>query len=243
MAARCLSALGRLPEAYEEMAATSREATERAEADPKYVRARDAAATELALLERRVGRLTIVVVDPPPGTVVTLDGKELPAGRRGQPVAVTPGRVTVEVRFPGAEPVVREASVAAAEAQTITFSPPRKPETRLVIQAPPAPRVGAVRIAGIVVGGVGAIGMAVFGAAGTASNAKFSDLERACGHVRCQDPSYASTVDAGKTLDIVANAALTAGLVGLVGGGLMIAFGGPKNAPVTPTARGLSFSF
>ncbi len=100
-----------------------------------------------------------------------------------------------------------------------------------------------MRAAGIAVGGFGVLGMAVFAGAGVSANAKFSELQRACGTMRCTNPVYGSTVDAGRTLDTVANVALTAGLVGLVGGGLMIAFGGTRSAPVTATERGFAVAF
>jgi hypothetical protein len=247
MAARCLTALDRLAEAYEEMAATSREATARAEQDPKYVPTRDAAATQLAMLERRIGKLTVVVTDFVAGTEVKVNGAPLAIDALGHAVAVTPGPVTVEVRAPGAEPIVREASIGAAEAQTITIALAR-PVAPVIIVAPPAPvvppaRINAVRAAGIAVGGFGVVGMAVFAGAGLSANAKFAELQRACGNTRCTDPAQGSTVDAGRTLDTVANIAVTAGAVGLLGGALMIAFGGPKKAPVAATSRGISLSF
>ena len=65
--ARCLRKLGRNPEAYDEMEATLREATKRAETEPKYAQTRDSAAAELALLEPLVGKLIIAVADPRPG--------------------------------------------------------------------------------------------------------------------------------------------------------------------------------
>jgi hypothetical protein len=245
MAARCLNGLGHVAEAYEEMAATSREATARAEQDTRYVPTRDAAATELALLERRVGKVTVVVAGILPGTVVTLNGAPLAPERVGVAVAVVPGKVVVEVRPPEGAPVVREASIAAAESQTITFSLFKRPEPVVIVAAPPPPpaRVGGVRAAGLAVAGIGAIGMAVFAGAGLSADGKFSDLKRACGNMRCTDPAYAGTVDSGKTLDTVANVALTAGIVGLVGGGLMIIFGGPRKAPVAATASGLVLGF
>jgi len=247
MAARCLTALGRVSEAYDEMAATSREATARAETDPKYVPTRDAAATELALLERRVGKLTVIVADLVRGTEVTLNGTRLAPERIGSAVAVAPGQVIVEVRPPDGPTVRREVTVAAAESQTLTLGLAQRPQAPVVVAAAPppasAPGVGVVRVGGFAAAGVGAVGMVVFAAAGIASNLKFSNLQQACGGVRCTDPAYASTVDAGKTLDTVANAALTAGLVGLVSGGLMIAFGGPKKAPVAATGRGLALTF
>lgn len=244
MAARCLSALDRVAEAYEEMAATSREATADAEKDPRYVPTRDAAATELALLERRVAKVTVVITDFTIGTVVTLNGAPLAVERLGFAVAVAPGKVTVQVRPPADAVIVREATLAATESQTITITRARRPAPVVtLLLPPPAPWLDRVRAAGFVTAGFGAIGMAVFAGAGATSNAKFADLQRACGATRCTDPSYAGTVDTGKALDTTANVALAAGLAGLVGGGLMILLGGSRRAPVTSTTRGLSVAF
>ncbi len=241
MAARCLTSLGHLAEAYDEMAATSRDATARAESDPRYVPTRDAAATELALLERKVGKLTVIVVNLVPGTVVTLAGAPLAPERLGFAVPVAPGTVTVVVRPPGGPPLERSAAVVAGESRTLTFAPPRPAGPVVIVApAPPPPRgIGVVRTGGIAVAGAGVIGMVVFVGAGVASNQKFSNLEKSCGYVRCTDPADASTVASGKTLDTVANAALTVGLVGLVAGGVMIAFGGPQKAATTAMARGV----
>lgn len=96
--ARCLRETGKLAEAYEEMSATSREASARAESDPRYVPTRDAAAAELVLLERRVGRLVVALEDVLSEWSVNLDGVPLPAERRGVVVAVSAGVHVVEAQ-------------------------------------------------------------------------------------------------------------------------------------------------
>jgi thioredoxin-like negative regulator of GroEL len=90
MVARCLVALGKTAEAYEEMATTTREATARAEADPKYVRTRDSAAAEMAMLERRVGKLVVALADPGVGAAVTLDGAPLGPSASASPSPCSP---------------------------------------------------------------------------------------------------------------------------------------------------------
>lgn len=251
MIARCLIAMGKTTEAYEEMAATTREATLRAEADPKYAHTRDAAAAELALLERRVGRIVVALTEPGAGTIVTLNGAPLAVERVGAPVAVEPGTIVIEASRPGSAPSRREVTIGAGETKTVAFSfspaalesaapvgPRREPSP-----PPPAPvaRGGGVRVAGFVVAGLGLAGMGVFAGAGILANSKFSSLETACGGVRCTDPKYASTVDSGKTLDLVANIGLATGVAGIVGGTLMIALGGPAKA-TPPAAVQVGFS-
>jgi hypothetical protein len=74
--------------------------------------------------------------------------------------------------------------------------------------------------------------MGAFAGAGLAAKSKFNSVEAACGGVRCTDPKYGSVIDSGKTLQTIANMSLGVGAAGLVGGALMIAFGGASKAPV-----------
>ncbi len=121
--ARSLRELGRTPEAYDEMAATVREATALATSDPKYVPTRDSAAAELALLEAKVGRVVVAAPDAP-GLEVTLNGKPVDRRRLSEVVAVAPGTVAIEARATGKAAVKREEKVTAGQLKTvsITFS-------------------------------------------------------------------------------------------------------------------------
>lgn len=255
MVARCLVALGKTAEAYEEMATTTREATARAEADPKYAPTRDAAAAEMAMLERRIGKLVVALAEPGAGATVTLDGAPLAAERLGVPVAVQPGTLKIEASRAGDAPVRREITIGAGETKTVAIAfksaaaaaAAVPPVTALPITppAPAKPQGGGVRIAGFFVAGLGVAGMGAFAGAGLAAKGKFSSVETECGGVRCTDPKYGSVIDSGKTLTTIANAGLGVGIAGLVGGALMIALGGPSKAPLParieagPTGVGL----
>lgn len=243
MVARCLIALGKTAEAYEEMATTTREATARAESDPKYARTRDSAAAEMAVLERRIGKLVVALAEPGAGATVTLDGAPLTAERLGVPVAVQPGTMIVEATHGADKPVRREVTIAAGETKTVAIAfttsaaaPP--PVTTTMPVAPPVDSKtsgGGVRVVGFFVAGLGAAGMGAFAGAGLAAKSKFTTVQTECGGVRCTDPKYGPIIDSGKTLTTVANVGLGVGIAGLVGGALMIALGGPSKAPV-PTS-------
>jgi hypothetical protein len=226
---RCLIALSRPVEAYEEMAKTARDAAARAESEPKYAQTRDAAAAELVLLEPKIGKLVIALADAPADAAVTLDGAPVEASRIGAPIAVTPGNRVVEVTTPSGTKERREIMIGGGETKTIAVS---FPKTQSGPTPPPIkpdePRGGAVRTLGFVTVGLGVAGMVVFGVTGAMSNNKFKTLEDECGSQRCTDPKYADVVDSGKTLELVANIGLIGGIVGLVGGGAMILFGGPS---------------
>jgi tetratricopeptide repeat protein len=245
MVARCLVALGKTAEAYEEMATTTREATTRAETDPKYARTRDAAAAEMAVLERRIGKLVVALADPGAGAIVTLDGAPLGAERLGVPVAVQPGTMTIEATHTGDNPVRREITVGAGETRTVAIAFTSAAATAAPIAALPITTTpveapshgGGVRIAGFIVAGLGVAGIGTFAGAGLAAKGKFSSVETECGGARCTDPKYGSVIDSGKTLQTIANAGLGVGIAGVVGGALMIALGGPSKAPLPATVE------
>lgn len=263
MMARCLLALGRTADAYEAMAATAREATVQAEAEPKYVQARDAAAAQLALLEQKVGKIIVALADPSVKASVTLNGEPLSPERHGVPVAVEPGRMVILATAPGGSSVRREVDVRAGETKTValSFAPdvdrsvelapePRESPPLATAGAAGAARGGGVRTAGIAVAGFGVAGMVMFGVAGAISQSKFATLEKECPQKPCTDvEKYGPLIDSGRLFDMLANVGLAVGITGLVGGGAMIAFGGPSKAPrpvasfdVSPGRAGLRVS-
>lgn len=234
---RCLRELSRLPEAYEEMRAALRDATKRSESEDKYVPTRDAAAAELALLERRVGRVTVSVADPPPGTVVKINGAEIAASRWGEPVAVPVGSVVVIAEAPGRARAERTFEVAGGALQSAAFS--FAPE-----QAPPPPPggLGSVTVAGLAVGGVGLGGVALGAVLAGLAQARYDELRATCGG-RCPDGTYVAAIDEGRALQDGGNAALFVGggvaLVGVVVAivGTQIKSAAPKAASWAPALR------
>jgi hypothetical protein len=233
LVARCLREEGRLPEAYEEMSATSREASARAESDPRYVPTRDAAAAELVLLERRVGRLVVALEDVLSESSVTLDGAPLAAERRGVVLPVTPGAHVVEVQRAGQPSVRQEVTVAAGEMKTLALRN-SAPAFRVVVYEPQG---GAVRTAGYVVAGIGAAGLVLFAVAGGVSLSSYTTLQHDCTVLaNCADDYHHGLIDTGKTLQTVANVGLAFGAPALVTGGLMALLGGPRKP--TPSLFG-----
>jgi hypothetical protein len=244
MLARSLIALDRLPEAHEEMSVALREATDAAKTEPKkYETTRDAAATQLALLDRRVGKIIVVVV-PPGVATISIGGAPLPGSKLGVPVAVAPGVVTVEATVSGGAPQRERISIAAGETKTVPLSMAKagsRPEPERS-RPPPEPPLqkSHVRTAGFVIGGVGVAGLILGAATGVGATSKLSRIDEECGGIRCVDPEYAGVIDDGKRLQTITNVALAAGAAATVAGGLMIAFGGPTGAARKPTAQPLS---
>jgi len=234
---RCLRALGRTVEAYDEMSATTREATKRAESDPKYGPTRDSAAAELALLTPLVGKV-VIVWSGAKDAAITLDGKPVAADRVGEPITVMPGTHAVVVTPPGGKPIEQQTSVEGGQSRTVAISAQaegaagqtggkggpggEEPGTQT--------SGGGVRIAGYAVTGLGVVGMVLFAVGGSQAKSKWTTLQDECGDVRCGDPAYADTIDSGKTWQTVANVSLGVGIAAIVGGVAMIIFGGPTEA-------------
>jgi hypothetical protein len=247
MAARSLLALGRLAEAYDEFEATRAEAAAKAETQKKYAKARDAAASELAALEPKVGKV-VVALSHPDGAKVILAGAPLAPERLGLPVAVKPGKVTVEVEMPGLKPVRREENVAAGQTKTVFVAPGDAGTassgasagsdggTKADATEPSKRTGGGVRVAGFAVAGLGVVGLGTFAVTAALAQQKYDTLTKECGGKRCTDPKYADTVDAGKRLDTIALASVIVGGVAAATGAVMIALGGPKEEKrATPT--------
>ena len=239
--ARCLRELGQLTDAYQEMRRTLRSATERAATESRYAATRDAAKSELGVLETKVGRVT-VSVEGATGVEVTINGAKLAPEDVGQPVGVTPGAVTITATAPGKAPFSREVRVAAGvqEKVDVAFTdvgtapaPPSVPD------APPEKRGGEIRTAGFAVAGIGVVGVVVFAITGSMAKSKFSTIEDECGHTRCVGAQCQDEIDSGKTLTTLANVGLVTGIVGIAAGGAMIAFGGPRTVPAQ---TGLAFA-
>ena len=233
--ARCLREMGQLPEAYDEMVATERNASERARSEERFVATRESARTELRDLERRVGRVTLNVPARPPGLEIEIDGKPVPPERWGSPLPVMPGTVRVWATAPGQATVRQEVEVRAGTEPTITVfmapagsgpsGPVAGPSGKA--EAAPAPDAGKAGPSGLLVGGAVAIGLGVLGmgtfvVSGVLANGRFSDIKDKCGGQRCTDPSINSSIREGHTMDIVADVGLGVGVAGLVLGGILV---------------------
>lgn len=243
MIGQCLIGLGKTADAYEEMFATRSEAEKRAATEPKYLPTRDAADTQIALLEPRVAKVVIEVAGEVPAEIA-INGSRIARERLGSAIAVDPGTIVITATRPDGRVTQQERAVKAGETTRIAVvfaEGPKKIEapagaveaTPRVVEDGPRP-FGTVRAAGIAVAGLGVAGMAVFGIAGGLARGKFSQLEKECGGQRCTDPAFADVVDSGKTLTTISTVGLVAGLAGLAGGGVMIVVGGPA-APAKAT--------
>jgi hypothetical protein len=228
----CLQQLGKNSEAYKEMAQTVKDAS--LHGDTKYDQTREAAQSELAVLNVRVGKLVVTLGESPPGLVVNVDGAPIPERDLGTSLVLEPGGHRVEASATGLTPVTREVTLEGGETRTVTiaFS---KPEPVVVSKPQPAPEPPAshtsMRLAAFTAVGVGAAGLIMFGVTGLMAKGKYNSLKNACGDRPCTDPKYSGDIDSGKSLQTVANVGLVVGAVGLVTGGTLLLFSTRKDAP------------
>lgn len=245
--ARSLMKLGKLPEAYDEMARTLRDASARAKTEARFAATRDAAIKELEALESQVGRVTVEAPGAPDDAKVTLDGTPLARDAWGSARGVEPGVHTVVAAATGRGTVRRAVTVRMGGVERVVLELPKP--AGLGTRGTPTPSDTApsgLLIGGIVVAGVGAVGMVVFGVLGSMAKGKLDDLEAACGQGPCSDPSLNETVDEGERLQTGANVGLALGLIGLAAGGTMIVLGSlgvgdseqAATLSVTPLAAG-----
>ena len=216
MVVASLSELGRFVEAYDEVVVAIAAAGEAATIDPKYeptvAQLQDAEQT----LRGKVGRVTVTAAGG--GGVVTIDGKALRPDQLGTPVAVEPGSHLVEME--GAAPQTIE--VAAGDSTSVELAAEQHDDGGGDDTAAPGGGddwfIDNRRTIAYAAGGVGVVGMVLFGAFGGLTLSKESDLDAACGPTKQCPPESTADIDDGKTYQAVANAGLVIGVVGLAAG-------------------------
>ncbi len=239
--ARSLKGLGRFDEAYDEMAATLDDAAEKAKEEPKYISTRDAAAAELALLKRKIGKVIVAIVEPPPGVKVTLNGKLLDAERVGDPIATLPGDSIIVVEANGHQRYERTIQVGAGDTKTIAVrlveeeGEPEPPPVEPPKRDPGSSSGGISKTWGYIGLGVGAAGLATFTVFALSAKSTHDTLDEECGG-RCTDPKFQDDVDSGKRAQTIANIGLGVGVVGLAAGATVLLLGGSDKEPSPPAA-------
>jgi hypothetical protein len=243
----CLQQLGKNVDAYKAFAAVVKEVTEHP--DAKYAQTREAAVAQLAVLNVRLARIVVSPTDIPPNAMVKLDAAVVEQKDLGSSIVVEPGGHRVEVTADGAEPMLREVKIDGGELKTVTFSTQKVPDepaahapaSRLAPVEPsdtPTEGGSATRTIGLVVGGAGIAGLAVFTITGLMAKNTFGDLEAQCPS-GCADAGHLDQINRGKTLQTTANVGLAVGLLG-VGTGATLFFLGHKKRADNPVSVSLS---
>jgi hypothetical protein len=252
--ARCERELGHFASAYLEFQRAASEASDRAPSDPRYASTRDVARQEGAALEGKLGRLTVKAGEGAAHATITVGGKPLGAAALGVATPIDAGAVEIAATAPGMLPFKKTLEVKAGKTAELVVTLERDPNA-VETPPPPPPPVGGeppqpppeatpeksgggVRIAGVVVLGVGVVGFVSFAALAASAKSTYDKLLAECGGP-C-DTSYEPRIQSGETQQLAANVMLGVGIAGLVVGGVMVALGGPKSAsasaPATSTA-------
>jgi hypothetical protein len=227
MVAKCLEAMKRDIEAYNEVLAVEEEASKAAEADRKYLETLNAARDVRSSISRRIGRIKLSV----PGGFdalgesarIQVGDSELERDRWSKEIAVLPGETTITITTDRGEKS-QTVDVKAGDDLAVALEVPGAKQP--VEPPPPDPEPVEKeddwfkenrRIIAYSLGGVGAAGMILFGVFGGLTLSKFGDLEERCPNGACPPGSQAD-IDDGSTYQVVANVSLVIGLVGLAAG-------------------------
>jgi hypothetical protein len=224
--ARCLSAQGKIVEAYVEFGRTAVESKELLAQDNRYQRAYEAAQAERTAIEPKLGFLSLDVQNPSEGTTVQVGGETLQRAAWTEPAPALAGAVLVVVETPGHGPIERTVSLDAGRKVALAIDAQSgsvvegAAQESVVAPAPVAPNTASragippMRIGAFVAGGVGVVGLttaAIFGAMATST---YGDLNGACGGGPCPQ-SRAGEISSGKMQQTLADVGLAAGVLGV----------------------------
>jgi hypothetical protein len=185
------------------------------DSDPRIAPARQ----RLEALEKRLPRLTIALAaGAPHGSNVQRDGRAVPDAELGAAVPLDPGEHTVIAAAPG----WRESRVVIvlheAESRQVAVKP--EPESAPT-PAPQAPR-SSPYLVGWIVGGVGALGLALAGVSGLVLMSEKSTADSGCTNKTNCSPAAESAISANKSWLVVNTAAWIVGAVGVGAGAFLI---------------------
>jgi hypothetical protein len=231
----CMSQLGNVAEAHKVFALVVKEITEHPE--PKYEPTREAAVTELAILNVRVGKVVISFSETPRDLQVTLDGIRLAEREIDSSVVVQPGIHHIEAQASGVLPVRRDVNIEGGEMKAITLSFRKADEENATgpvgsqPQDRPKPMLDtgrSMRTVGYVTAGFGIAGVALFATTALMARGIFQKLEDECPS-GCVDAAHLGDIDRGKALQTTANIGLVVGLLGIGGGTTLVILGRDKS--------------
>ncbi|WP_146647362.1 hypothetical protein [Labilithrix luteola] len=193
----------------------------------------DLARKRATTLEPKLSRIAVKVPSPTPGLEITRDGEKVAEPSWGMSLPVDPGTHTLEARAPGHESfkttvsltkpgetkevvVPKLADLPASAQQT---SSPVKAETNDTPIGSDTHAGGGQRTAGLVVGGVGIVGLAVGTITGLMATSKNKDSKDQCPNAGpCASREGVDANESAKSLATVST-------VGFIAGGLLAAGG------------------
>jgi len=243
--ALCHEADGKLATAWAEYADVSALLKREGRSDKEL-----AARERVAVLEAKLSTLTVVVPDATgwAGLEVKRDGVPIGRASWGSAVPVDPGEHVVEAAAPGKKPW-KTVVVIGANADKQTLAVPQLAPAPSAAPAPAASEAIAVtsptttpsngrRTAGLVVGGIGVVGVAI----GTVFAIKMSSSNHDATQICADNPNacpgeqivqHGSLLDDAKTDRAAAAIGFAAGTVGVVSGIVLVLTAGPSSGSST----------
>jgi len=194
-----------------------------------FVDARRAATDELAALEPRVPKLTIVVKgadgQPSRDAVVTLDGVELSRASAAAPIPVEVGAHLLRARATGWKSDDVNVTLAERESQTANVELKNKVAMPVASAAGPAAPPRGLRTAGFIAIGVGVVGLAAGTFFVVRNNNKRDDADALCGGVVCPRANrdeISSLDNDARTAATIAWVGYAVGAAGIVAGSTLL---------------------
>jgi hypothetical protein len=226
----CHTELGNDHAAHQAFSLAVRQALENA--DPKYAAARRAAQDQLAVLELRLAKLTISLVEDSKTASVTLDDKRLSPSELGSTIVVNPGVHYIVAESTGKKRLHREVELEKGSSKTITLLFEQADVSAIPTSPPPTPAPETARESrsqpfttyGFAAAGLGLAGFGVLAVAGYQTKSTFDRLRRECG-AGCSDASHRDLIDSGKTYQTVANVGLATGIIGTLASAALLYLG------------------
>jgi len=193
MLGRALAKLHQPLEAYNEFEATVALATELASKQSKYQKTADAARKELDDIKVELAFITVI-----PGTEVSIGGRKLSDGDWGKPLAVMPGKVSIEIAAqdgrvrirrlrlePGITRVLTADLTAATNGGGADASEDSEKKQKSEGSSSASSSSGGLKrsTVGYIVGGVGVAGVAGFIGMTLAASSIYGDTKQNCNKV------------------------------------------------------------
>lgn len=219
MIARTIKSMGKRLDAYQEYQAVVLEAEAAAAKNPKYQKAADAAAQDLAALGAEIGLVRVAGTGSATADAqLSVGGRVIERERWNEAIPVEPGMVTIQLS--GGSP--KSVDVPAGSTTDVDLSPAPSVMPIDPVQdddpKEPSSYDGPDRMTmTYIAGGVGALGLITWGIFGGLALSKHGDIEDQCVNNRCP-ADLQSDADEGETYVVVSNVGFAVGLVGILAG-------------------------
>ncbi|WP_437675712.1 hypothetical protein [Sorangium sp. So ce131] len=260
--AECYEKTGRTASAW----ATFRQAMSESRAAGQTERARKAQA-RATQLEPTLPKLKVEVAaegKAVEGLSVRVAGKAVDSALFGIAIPVDPGDIAIEASAPGHESWTATVKIRAGAVETVSVpalkraasAPPAGAEAEAAAPDAPPParaaerpgsgpgsgnpaesKMNPLRLAGLVAGGVGVVGIGLGSFFGVKAIAKNSDAKGYCPRGNtCDDPRGVTLTDEAQSAATVANVAIGVGAAALAGGVVLYLVGAPRQEPQVQVA-------